>query len=94
MFKRCQKNPIIHPADVRPSAEGYQVVGAFNPGATFYNNEVILLLRVAESCVQEQGKIRIPVYRFSEGRGIPEIKEFDAHDPDVSLKDSRGVVFR
>ncbi|MBW2584650.1 MAG: glycosidase [Deltaproteobacteria bacterium] len=94
MFKRCQKNPIIRPADVRPSAEGYQVVGAFNPGATLFNNEVILLLRVAESCVQEQGKIRIPVYRFSEGRGIPEIKEFDAHDPDVSLKDTRGVFYR
>jgi len=60
MFKRCQKNPIIRSADVRPSAEGYQVVGAFNPGATLFNNEVILLLRVAESCVQEQGKIRIP----------------------------------
>lgn len=94
MFKRCQKNPIIRPADVRPSAEGYQVVGAFNPGATLFNDEVILILRVAERCVQEQGKIRIPVYRFSEGRGIPEIKEFDAHDPDVLLKDTRGVVYR
>ncbi len=61
MFKRCQINPIIRPADVRPTAEGYQVVGAFNPGATLFNNEVILLLRVAESCVQEQGEIRIPL---------------------------------
>jgi predicted GH43/DUF377 family glycosyl hydrolase len=94
MFKRCEQNPIISPADVKPSTEGYQVLGAFNPGAVLYNDEVILLMRVAESCVPKEGRVRVPVYRFSRGRGIPEIMEFDANDPDLALKDTRGVVYR
>ena len=94
MFKRCEKNPIIRPADVRPSAEGYRVVGAFNPGAALFNDEVILLLRVAESCIPEPAKVRVPVYRFFQGRGIPEIMEFDENDPDLSLRDTRGVVYK
>ena len=94
MFKRSEKNPLISPSDVKPSAEGYRVVGAFNPGATLFNDEVILLLRVAESCIPKPGKVRVPVYRFYHGRGIPEIMEFDEHDPDLSLKDTRGVVYR
>ncbi len=94
MFQRCEKNPVICPSDVRPSAEGYRVVGAFNPGATLFNDEIILLLRVAESCIQEPGKVRVPVYKFYQGRGIPEIMEFDDDDPDLSLKDTRGVVYK
>ena len=91
---RCEKNPIICPSDVKPSNEGYQVVGAFNPGAVIFNDKVILLLRVAESCIPKPGKIRVPVYRFSNKRGVPDIMEFDENDPDVVLKDTRGVVYK
>ena len=94
MFKRCEKNPLICPSDVKPSTEGYRVVGAFNPGAVLFNDEVILLLRVAESCIQEPGKVRVPVYRFEQGRGIAGIMEFDENNPDLSLKDTRGVVYK
>ncbi|MBW2219293.1 MAG: glycoside hydrolase family 130 protein [Deltaproteobacteria bacterium] len=94
MFQRCENNPVICPSDVKPSAAGYRVVGAFNPGATLFNDETILLLRVAESCIQKPGKVRVPVYKFYQGRGIPEIIEFDDDDPDLSLKDTRGVVYK
>ena len=70
MFQRCENNPVICPSDVKPSADGYHVVGAFNPGATLFNDEIILLLRVAESCIQEPGKVRVPVYKFYQRRGI------------------------
>ena len=94
MFIRCEKNPIIRPEDVKPSSDGYQVIGAFNPGAIRFNDEVILLLRVAEKCVLKPGKIRVPIYRFSNGKGNPDIMEFDEKDPDLSLKDTRGVVYQ
>jgi predicted GH43/DUF377 family glycosyl hydrolase len=94
MFIRCEKNPIIRPEDVKPSIDGYQVIGAFNPGAIRFNDEVILLLRVAEKCVLKPGKIRVPVYRFSNGKGFPDILEFDEKDPDLLLKDTRGVVYQ
>jgi beta-1,2-mannobiose phosphorylase / 1,2-beta-oligomannan phosphorylase len=94
MFARCSSNPVIKPADVIPSLDGYQVVGAFNPAATIFKDQIILLMRVAESCVSVDGKYRVPVYDFSSGTGKPSIKEFDVSDPDVSLKDTRGVVYK
>ena len=35
---------------VKPSLPDFRVRGAFNAGATIYNNEIILLLRIAEDC--------------------------------------------
>ncbi|MDD5727756.1 MAG: glycoside hydrolase family 130 protein [Victivallales bacterium] len=93
VFTRCEKNPLIVPGDVRPSVPGWRVTGAFNPGATVYENEIILLLRVAEECVPGSGKIRVPYYDFSGGSGVPGIREFSADDPLLGLKDSRGVVY-
>jgi len=94
MFKRCSSNPVIKPSDVTPSISGYNVVGAFNPAATVFNDQIILLLRVAENCLPVKGKYRVPIYDFSSGTGKPAIKEFDASDPDVKLKDTRGVVYK
>ena len=48
LVERYEKNPIITPADVPPSRDDYEVVGAFNPAATIFNDEILLLLRVAE----------------------------------------------
>ena len=48
LVERFAANPLIVPADVPPSRADYEVVGAFNPGATVYNGETLLLLRVAE----------------------------------------------
>ncbi len=94
LFKRCEKNPLIRPGDVRPSAAGFRVVGAFNPGAVLFKGEIILLLRVAEDCVRAPGKIRVPFYDFSSADGVPGVMEFAEHDPELCLKDSRGVVYK
>jgi len=93
MLQRHEDNPVIEPDDVSPSRDGYLVLGAFNPGATTYNDEVLLLLRTAETCVQEEGTIRVPIYRFEDGEGYPDIAEFDRDDPDVEPKDTRGVTY-
>ena len=50
IISRYPNNPIISPKNVKPSADGLKVLGAFNPGATMYKDEIILLLRVAETC--------------------------------------------
>ena len=46
---RCNKNPLIEPKDVKPSREDFKVDGVFNCGVTKYNDEIILLCRIAES---------------------------------------------
>ncbi|PCJ58630.1 MAG: glycosidase [Planctomycetota bacterium] len=90
-MKRAIQNPLISPKDVSPSAEGFQVLGAFNPGATSFNGEILLLIRVAESCEQKEGSISVPTYVFENGTGTPQVQTFDLNDPDVELKDTRGV---
>jgi predicted GH43/DUF377 family glycosyl hydrolase len=87
-------NPIVTPADVKPSTDNYRVQGAFNPGATIFGDEVLLLLRVAETCEPKEGYIRIPTYRFDDGHSRLDVTEFKALDPDVKLRDTRGVVYK
>lgn len=94
MIKKHPDNPIIKPLHVKPSFEGYKVVGAFNPGATTFGDEIILLLRVAEICESKEGYVRTPVYNFENGRSFPGIMEFRTDDPDVNMKDTRGVVYK
>ncbi len=93
MFKRSDQNPLISPSDILPSAEGFKVLGAFNPGAVRFKNETLLLLRVAESCDQVEGSVSVPTYIFKNGVGIPTIKSFRRDDRNVEVPDSRGVKF-
>lgn len=94
MIVRYKGNPIIKPSDVKPSHKGYKVIGAFNPGAVKFKDEVILLLRVAEKCRPQKGLVRVPHYRFEDGKSYPEIYELEASDPEVRLKDTRGVTYK
>ena len=94
MIEKYSNNPVIKPSDVKPSAEGYKVLGAFNPGATIYNDEVILLLRTAESVIQKDGFVSVPVAKIENGKSVPGILDFKKDDPDVKLKDTRGVVYK
>jgi predicted GH43/DUF377 family glycosyl hydrolase len=94
MIEKSKHNPIIKPSDVKPSYKGYKVLGAFNPGAVLFEDEILLLLRVAESCEQKKDSVCTPVYRFEHERSYPGIMEFRKNDPEVRLKDTRGVQYR
>lgn len=94
MITKYEGNPVVKPADVKPSIEGYEVLGAFNPGAIAFGDEILLLMRTAEGCVPKDGCVRVPTYRFEEGGSRPDILEFSKDDPDVELKDTRGVVYK
>jgi predicted GH43/DUF377 family glycosyl hydrolase len=91
---RHEKNPLIYTRDIKPSTDDYEVVGAFNPGATMYNGEVLLLLRVAERCHAQEGKARVPIYEFNGGNPKPTVLEFDLNDPDVNADDSRAILYK
>lgn len=94
MLERCISNPIIKPALARPSIEGFQVVGTFNPGATFFNDEIILLVRVAENGIREKGFVNIPYYEFEAGSGNPKILRISEEDPELITKDTRGYSYK
>jgi predicted GH43/DUF377 family glycosyl hydrolase len=46
--KRMGQNPILKPADIRPSIPGMTVESLLNPGAFRFHDKTWLLLRVAE----------------------------------------------
>ncbi len=94
MIEKYENNPIVKPSDVKPSREGYIVKGAFNPGAVRFGDEMLLLLRVAETCEPKEGFVRTPIYSFTDSGSYPDILEISQNDPEVSLKDTRGVVYR
>jgi len=53
---RSEKNPIIKPEDIESSNPGFKVVGVFNCGVIRFDDEILLLLRVAEAPVNDNPK--------------------------------------
>ncbi len=94
MLYRCSKNPLITPKMINPSTKGLQVVGAFNPAATQYKNEIILIIRVAEKTVKKNGLISVPYFKFTEGKNEMAILNITENDPYLRLKDTRGVFYK
>ena len=93
MIARHPGNPVVRPEQVTPSIAGYRVMGAFNPGAIQFGDEILLFLRVAERVEPREGRVRMPFYRFEGGRASADILDLDAADPDVLLRDTRGVAY-
>ena len=58
--KRFAENPILRPADIRPSIAGMKVECLLNPGVFRFDDKTWLLLRVAERPEQKPGKTSFP----------------------------------
>jgi predicted GH43/DUF377 family glycosyl hydrolase len=93
--KRVAENPIITPEMVKPSEPNLEVIGAFNPGATRFGDEIILLLRVAERPIMDDPDlVGVPVLNLNHAdSGRLEILTFPRHSPLTDLSDPRAVVY-
>ena len=88
---RSPNNPIIKPKDVKPSRDDFEVIGVFNAGVTRFNEEVVLLLRVAERPINKHPDIVLTaIYDVSKGQLI--IKEFSKGDPENDFSDPRLII--
>lgn len=90
--KRYENNPIITPKDVKPSKPMMNVLGVFNCGVAEYNNEIILLMRVAENVISIDGQVGVPIYMKASDQ--IEIKTFDTSDQTIDFSDVRFVKTR
>lgn len=89
-IERFIENPLVTPNDVKPLHEGYEVIGAFNGGVAKYNDEILLLLRVAERPISEDPNIiKAPVYN-TETKEMT-ILSFDKNDPEYNFEDPRMI---
>ncbi len=90
---RFPQNPIVTPADVRPSRPDLTVQCVLNPGAFRYDGRTGLLLRVAERPAQEPAWVTAVVRRSNGSEGIETIR-FRRGDPDLDASDPRVVTYR
>lgn len=97
MLKRRSSECLIQPADIPPSRDDFEVVGAFNPGAVATGNgdEVVLLVRVAERPIEiRPGYTGLP--RWDIAAGMPVVDwvpddELNVVDPRIREQKSDGL---
>jgi len=87
---RFPANPLLRPADIRPSAPGMKVECLLNPGVFRFDGKTWLLLRVAERPEQKPGKTTFPI--FTEDGDLKTL-EFDNSDPKLDLTDPRVLRY-
>lgn len=91
-MKRYEKNPIITPADVKPSREDFEVVCVFNCGVTEFNGEILLLMRVAEVPKNEDPENVFLAPMLDDETNELIVKSFDKNDKTNDFRDSRFVI--
>lgn len=89
--KRPENNPILGPADIKPSIEGMHIECLLNPGVFQFKGKTFLLLRVAERPIQKEGITSVPVFNT---QGDIEILHFKNDDPELDLSDPRVISYK
>lgn len=92
MFMRHPQNPLITPGQVRPSREGYQVIGTFNAGAALHQGEVVLLMRVAERPIEPDPDLVAFPLMSSDGQVL--VQRLSRKDERYDTSDPRLVIVR
>jgi beta-1,2-mannobiose phosphorylase / 1,2-beta-oligomannan phosphorylase len=89
MLIRHAENPLIRPADVKPSRPDFEIIGTFNAGVTQYQGETLLLVRVAERPRQIADSPILCPHLSDDGQLI--ITAIDRNDPLYDTSDPRKV---
>lgn len=92
MLKRLDANPLLTPADLKPTQEGLEVMCTLNPGAVRFGDETILLVRVGERPPAEEGYVTYLYYDAEAGQA--KIGRIAKNDPDLGANESRAFVYR
>jgi predicted GH43/DUF377 family glycosyl hydrolase len=94
-IRRLSTRLLLSPEDVPPSRDDFEVVGVFNPGAVQVENEVVLLVRVAERPRERRpGFTGLPRWDPASGLTIDWVPdaELDSVDPRVVRRKTDELV--
>ena len=87
---RSPHNPIITPKDIKPSRPDFEVVCTFNAGVIRHDDDVLLLIRVAEIAKSDNDQVaKVPYFEPEQEKII--VRDFDKSDPICDFSDSRFV---
>lgn len=88
---RYEENPLITPKDVKPHRDDFEVIGAFNAGVAKYEDEILLILRVAERPISTDPSIvKVPIYNVETNE--LDIIELNKNDENYDFSDSRFIA--
>jgi len=88
--QRFSQNPLLTPAQVRPSQPGSTIECLLNPGVFQLEGRICLLVRVAERPEPQPGRVRVPVME----EGKLKILDWDAGDPALNISDPREYKYQ
>jgi predicted GH43/DUF377 family glycosyl hydrolase len=95
LLTRLDERLLLSPGDLKPSRDDFEIVGVFNPGAIAVENEVVLLVRVAER-PRERRPGSTPLPRWQPGTGLVVDWVADSSiefvDPRVVRRKADGLV--
>lgn len=91
---RFERNPLITPADVKPSRPDFEVVCVFNAGAVRFGREILLLLRVAERPRPQAGEVVAPILHPEDPSQGIQILRARKGSPDLEEVDSRVFKYK
>lgn len=95
-FRREKQNPLVTPEMVKPSRLDFEVVCTFNAGVAVYQDEILLLMRVAEKPIAigkgASGILRVPFLEEQEdGAWEVAVKELSLDDARYDFSDPRKI---
>lgn len=93
MITRFDCNPLITPADVKPSSADLEVMCAFNAGATSFEGKTLLLVRVAERPIPEEGFVST-AFLDPEQPGAYKVLRVKLDDPGLDFAGSRVFSYK
>ncbi len=88
---RAAANPLLRPGDIAPSRPDFEVIGVFNAGVARLDNEVVLLLRVAERPINDDPTCVVTAL-FDPDAGEIVTVPFAKDDPTNDFADPRLIV--
>lgn len=95
-LNRYSDQPILTTRDVTPYGPGFNVLGAFNPAACRFGDEILLLLRVAEAPASEPGWLSVPIVETIDGESVLTVRRFPEpaapYDPRVVTLDGQTYL--
>ena len=82
-----KQNPLLTRENVKGRFQNTEVIGVFNPAATRFGSETVLLVRVAERVKSDGARVGVPVIE----NGKYAVKYFALNDPNYDFSDARVV---
>jgi predicted GH43/DUF377 family glycosyl hydrolase len=81
-----RKQLLLQPADVPPSQDDWEVIGAFNPGVAEYGDDAMLLVRVAERPREKRpGFVALPRWEATGGIAVDWLAAADVDSLDARV---------